>query len=111
MVDRCEQDQTLMKPTTGRLRLVASQLIEQLRMPLSPGTIHRYPRLRNFVRDVLAEGRRKHIVHVVIDADIGGVREQLAELRQAGEAASLTSYIAKSFACAIAEDKRMQAYR
>jgi hypothetical protein len=111
MVDRCAQDQTSMKPTTGRLRLVVSQLIDQLRMPPSPGTICRYPRLRNFVLDVLAEGRRKHIVHVVLDADIGGVREQLAELRQAGEAASLTSYIAKSLACAIAEDKRVQAYR
>jgi hypothetical protein len=107
-----EQGRASTKPTHGRLRLVVSQLIDQLRMQPSPGKIYRYPKLRNFVLDVLAEGRRKQIAHVLLEADVGGVREQLAELRQrGGEGASMTSYIAKSFACAIAEDKRMQAYR
>ena len=97
----------------GRLRLILSQLIEQLRMPLAPGQTYPYPRLRNFVTDVLAEGRRKHIAHVVLDADVGGVKEQLAESwRRGGEPASMTSYIAKSsLPLAIEEDKRMQAYR
>jgi 2-oxoacid dehydrogenases acyltransferase (catalytic domain) len=96
----------------GRLRLILSQLIEQLRMPLAPGQTYPYPRLRNFITDVLAEGRRKHIAHVVLDADVGGVKEQLAENRlRGGEPASMTSYIAKSFALAIEEDRRMQAYR
>ena len=81
-------------------------------MPPAPGTTHNYPRLRNFVLDVLAEGRRKQIAHVLLDADIGGIKEHLAELRQRGaEPVSMTSYIAKSFACAIDEDRRMQAYR
>jgi 2-oxoacid dehydrogenases acyltransferase (catalytic domain) len=112
MVGRCEQERTSMKPATGRLRLVVSQLIDQLRMQPSAGKTYHRPKLRNFVLDVLAEGRRKHIAHVLLEADIGGVKEQLAELRQrGGEPASITSYIAKSFACAIAEDKRMQAYR
>jgi hypothetical protein len=112
MVGRCDEERTAPKPTTGRWRLVVSQLIDQLRMPPSPGKIYRSPKLRNFVLDVLAEGRRKQIVHVLLEADLGGVRERLAELRQRrGEPASMTSYIAKSFACAIAEDKRMQAYR
>jgi hypothetical protein len=102
----------LTKPATGRLRLVLSQLIDQLKMPLAAGTIYRRSRLRNFVMDVLAEGRRKQIAHVLLEADVGGIKEQLAELRlDAGESVSMTSYIAKSFACAIAEDKRMQAYR
>jgi hypothetical protein len=91
---------------------VLSQLIDQLRMPRAPGTTVPYPRLRNFVLDVLAEGRRKHILHVLLEADVDGIREQLAELRgRGGEPVSMTSYIAKSFACAIADDKRMQAYR
>ena len=99
-------------PATSRMRLVLSQLIDQLRMPLAPGTTYPYPRLRNFIRDVLAEGRRKRIAHVLLEADLGGVHEQLAELRRHGEEpASMTSYIAKSFACAIDENKRMQAYR
>ena len=95
----------------GGLRLALSQLIEQIRMPPAPGTICAYPRLRNFLLDVLAEGRRKNIAHVLLEADIAGVREQLAELQARGEPVSMTSYIAKSFACAIEQDKRMQAYR
>ena len=99
------------KPATSRLRLVLSQLIDQLRMPPAPGTTIPYPKLRNFVLDVLAEGRRKQIAHVLFEADVGGIKEQLAELRLRGEPVSMTSYIAKSFACAIADDRRMQAYR
>ncbi len=100
------------KPTTSRMRLVLSQLIDQLKMPHAPGQTQPYPRLRNFLLDVLAEGRRKHITHVMLEADIGGIKERLAERRLHGEApVSMTSYIAKSFACAIETDKRMQAYR
>ena len=100
------------QPTGGRMRLVLSQLIDQLRMPHAPGKTHPYPRLRNFVLDVLAEGQRKHIVHLVIEADIDGIKERLAERRQRDEEpVSMTSYIAKSFACAIEADKPMQAYR
>jgi hypothetical protein len=96
----------------SRLRLVLSQLIDLLRMPLAPGKTVPYPRLRNFVLDVLAEGRRKQIAHVLFEADVGGLKEHLAELRgRGGEPLSLTSYLAKSFACAVAGDKRMQAYR
>src|SRR5437899_740791 len=80
-------------------------------MPPAPGTTIPYPKLRNFVLDVLAEGRRKQIAHVLFEADVGGIKEQLAELRLRGEPVSMTSYIAKSFACAIADDRRMQAYR
>jgi hypothetical protein len=102
----------LTKPDFSRLRLALSQLIEQLRMPLAPGKLARYPKLRNFVLDVLAEGRRKHIAHVLLEADVGGIRTQLAELRLHGaEPVSMTSYIAKAFTNAIEADKRMQAYR
>jgi 2-oxoacid dehydrogenase/acyltransferase catalytic subunit len=108
----CEREPTLRQPSLSRLRLVWSQLLDQMKMPPAPGRILPYPRLRNFVLDVLAEGRRKKIAHLVLEADIGPMRERLAERRrQAMEPVSITSYVAKSFACAIAEDKRMQAYR
>ena len=94
------------------MRLILSQLIDQLKMPSSPGQIRPYPRLRNFIQDVLAEGRRKNIAHLVLEADIGPMRARLAQRRASGaEPVSITSYVAKSFACAIAEDRRMQAYR
>jgi hypothetical protein len=95
-----------------RLQLIWSQLVDQLKMPLAPGKIVPYPRLRNFVLDVLAEGGRKKIAHVMLEADIGPMRERLAEHRRAGLGpVSITSYVAKSFACAIDDDKRIQAYR
>jgi hypothetical protein len=95
-----------------RLQLMWSQLVDQLKMPLAPGKIVPYPRLRNFVLDVLAEGRRKKIAHLMLEADIGPMRERLAEHRHAGlPPVSITSYVAKSFACAIDDDKRMQACR
>jgi hypothetical protein len=95
-----------------RLQLIWSQLVDQLKMPLAPGKIVPYPRLRNFVVDVLAEGRRKKIAHLMLEADIGPMRERLAEHRRAGLGwVSITSYVAKSFACAIDDDKHMQAYR
>jgi 2-oxoacid dehydrogenases acyltransferase (catalytic domain) len=112
MVDRSDQEQLAISPPPGRWRLILSQLVDQLRIPQSPGKIYSYPKLRNFVIDVLAEGRRKQIAHIIVDADISGVRDEIAALRQrGGEPVSLTSYIAKSFASAIAADKRMQAYR
>jgi pyruvate/2-oxoglutarate dehydrogenase complex dihydrolipoamide acyltransferase (E2) component len=48
----------------------------------------------------------------LLEANVAGIREQLAALREhGGEPVSITSYIAKTFACAVAADKRMQAYR
>ena len=42
MVGHWEQGRTSTKPTRGRLRLVVSQLVDQLRMQPSPGKIYRY---------------------------------------------------------------------
>ncbi|MFN3655981.1 MAG: 2-oxo acid dehydrogenase subunit E2 [Pseudolabrys sp.] len=97
---------------SNRFRLAWSQLIGLSRSPEPTAEIRRYPPLRNFVADILAEGRRKKIAHITFEADISGIRERLAEYRrQTGEAVSITSYIAKSYACALAENTRMQAYR
>src|SRR6202051_2787495 len=105
-------EKNVTQPAPRRMRLVLSQLIDQLKMPHAPGKTHPYPRLRNFVLDVLAEGQRKHIAHIMLEADIGGVKERLAERRQRGQQpVSMTGYIAKSFASAIEVDKRVQAYR
>jgi hypothetical protein len=71
-----------------------------------------YPRLRNFVLDLLAEGRRKNIIQVLFEADMGGIKERLTSHRLCtGESITITSYVAKCFVAAIAVDKRMQAYR
>src|SRR5260370_8374708 len=94
----------LTKPATSRLRLVLSQLIDQLRMPPAPGTTIPYPKLRNFVLDVLAEGRRKQIAHVLFEADVGGIKEQLPDLRRRGGPGSLPTYSPKTFASPIPDN-------
>ena len=97
---------------TSRLPLVLSQWISLLRMPTASAKTYPYPRLRNSVSDVLAEGSRKKIAHLLLEADAGVINERLAQHRlHTGESLSITSYIAKGFACAIEANKRMQAYR
>ena len=71
----------LTEPTANRLRLALSQLIAQFKMPTAEGEKRPFPRLRNFILDALAEGRRKKIAHVLFEADIGGVKDRLAEHR------------------------------
>jgi pyruvate/2-oxoglutarate dehydrogenase complex dihydrolipoamide acyltransferase (E2) component len=91
---------------------VLSQLIDQLRMPTAPATVHRYGRLHNFILDALVEGRRKPLAHLLFEVDVAKTRERLREhQRRTGETISMTSYVAKSFASAIETDKRMQGYR
>ena len=55
------------------LRLALSQLTTRLKLPNAEGEKLAYPRLRNFILDVLAEGRHKNIIQVLFEADIGGV--------------------------------------
>jgi 2-oxoacid dehydrogenase/acyltransferase catalytic subunit len=94
------------------LRLALSQLITRLKMPNSEGKQHPYPKLRSFMLDLLAEGRRKNITHIVFEADIGGIKDRLTCHRaRSGQSITITSYIAKCFVCAVADDKRMQSYR
>src|SRR5258708_4889662 len=84
--ETAEREPTLPQANFSRLRLIWSQLLDQLKMPPAPGRIVIYPRIRNFVRDVLAEGRRKNIAHLTFEADIGPMRERLAEHRRRSRA-------------------------
>ena len=101
-----------LEPTPKPLRLALSELVARLKRPRPGGETHPFPVLRNFVLDVLAEGRRKNIIHVLFEADVTGLKGRLANHRsRTGESISVTSYISKCFAETIANDKRMQSYR
>ena len=92
--------------------MILAQLFERSKQLNAPGEIRRFSRIRNFVLDLLAEGRRKNIAHILVEADFTGIRERLKAHRyQTGQSISVTSYIAKSFASAVAADRCMQAYR
>lgn len=91
---------------------VLSQLITLFKQQPSPATHRTYPKMRNFILDVMAEGRRKNTINLLFEADLTPIRRHLAQYAaQHGERISMTSYIAKSLTCAIDEDKSIQAYR
>lgn len=95
-----------------RVRAAWAQLAELWQQPEPKAEIVSFPAPRRLILDVLAAGQKKSIAHVLFDADISGVKDRLAAHRhQTGQNVSLTSYIAKSFASAVAADKRLQAYR
>lgn len=97
---------------SNRPSLLVPQLLKLFREPPAPGRYQAYPKLRNFILDVMAEGRRKNIINLLFEADVTLARQQLARHgEETGERISLTTFIAKSLACAIDEDKLMHGYR
>lgn len=66
-----------------------------------------FPRLRNFILDIMAEGRRKNTINLLFEADAG----PLLRRRESGDAPSVTACIAHCFARTVGEDRTMQAYR
>ena len=89
-----------------------SQLVKLIRQAPSPSKQQPYPKLRNFILDVMAEGRRKNTINLLFEADVTPMQFQLARYsEETGERISLTTHIAKSLASAIDEDRAMHAYR
>ena len=71
-----------------------------------------FPKTRNVVLDILAEGRRKNIIQLLFEADMTAIRAQIAKQTTIpGTVVSITSYIAKILAGTVAADPRMHAYR
>ena len=87
---------------------VLVQLLALLRQPAPAHTQQPYPKLRNFILDVMAEGRRKNTIHLLFEAEVAPMRRHLAAQP---ERISLTSYIGRTLACAVDEDRSMHAYR
>ena len=88
----------------GRLAAIVAELLQFLRSPPPPHREEPYARLRNMIGDILAEGRRKSLIHLLLRVDITQMRRGCAE-------ASITACVAKAFADAIDEDRRVQGYR
>lgn len=96
----------------NRFSSTLSQLVQLIRQPPSPSTHQPYPKLRNFVLDVMAEGRRKNTINLLLEAEVAPMQRHLARYsEETSDRISLTTYIAKSLACAIDEDRSMHAYR
>jgi pyruvate/2-oxoglutarate dehydrogenase complex dihydrolipoamide acyltransferase (E2) component len=78
----------------------------------TPFTITPFSRFRNFVLDIMTEGRKKNIVHMIFEADITEARQRLQEYKKIqGEAPSLTSFVLRCYAKTIDENHQMNSYR
>jgi pyruvate/2-oxoglutarate dehydrogenase complex dihydrolipoamide acyltransferase (E2) component len=71
-----------------------------------------FPRVREFVVDVMVPAEKKHMIHVLFEADVTEVRRYLKNKKSEGEfAPSLTSFIIKCVADAAMTNKRIAALR
>ena len=95
-----------------RLASAFKQLRHLLNLPPAANSQAPFPQVRNVVLDILAEGRRKNIVHIFFDIDATALRAQIANnAAESGKTASITSYVARILACSVAAEPRMHAYR
>lgn len=89
-----------------------SELFKLLRQAPAKGSLVPYPEMRNFVLDVLAEGRRKNTINLILQADVTELlRSRLCSKEDESARVSLTALIAHAFARTIDEDRNMHAYR
>jgi len=89
-----------------------TQLRAQLHTPRSAAREIAFPPIRNFVLDVMHEGRRKNIINLVMQADVDRIVSRLDEL-SANESAriSLTCAVTNALLQALALHPQLNAYR
>ncbi len=75
--------------------------------------IAEYPWMRNAILDIMAEGRRKNIINLLIQTDVTLLCEELERLGGQSDPPkpTLTACIAHVFAACIDADRSLQAYR
>ena len=96
----------------SRLSVAYAQLRRLLSLAPAANTQIPFPKSRNVVLDILAEGRRKNTVHLLFEVDATALRAQIAKnVAQSGAPVSITSYAARILACNVAANPRMHAYR
>ena len=73
-------EQVVAKSDGSRRKSILAQLSDRAKQLGARGEIRRLPRLRNALLDILAEGRRKNIAHILVDADFTGIRDRLKDI-------------------------------
>jgi pyruvate/2-oxoglutarate dehydrogenase complex dihydrolipoamide acyltransferase (E2) component len=75
-------------------------------------TTESFPKIRRATVELLKAAKQKHMIHSLIEVDITGTRKQLKTLRRETNAYySFTGYIVSCVSKAVAQNKRMHAYR
>jgi len=85
--------------------------LRQLRLPRRPPhRIKPFSSARNYILDIMREGRRKSTIHALFDADLSEFLSYRASAPRDG-CPSVTAYVANAFARTLGETPEMQAYR
>lgn len=93
------------------LKAAFAQLRRLVTTPPATNTQAPYPKTRTVVTDILAEGRRKNTIQLLLDIDATAMVAQIEKRTAAAEKISITSYIAHTLAASVAADPGMHAYR
>ncbi len=77
-----------------------------------PYRVERIPAMRRFAMDAGYLGRRRHIVHALVEVDVTEARDLIRRHRvETGEELSLTAFVISCLSGAIAEHPHVHAYR
>jgi pyruvate/2-oxoglutarate dehydrogenase complex dihydrolipoamide acyltransferase (E2) component len=81
-------------------------------MPRPSFELKPFPRERHDIVDALEVGRRRHVVHALLELDVTRARALIREgAASGGERLSFTAFVVATVARAIAVDRRLHAYR
>ena len=95
----------------NHLSAALKQFKRLLRAPSATNIQVPFPPTRNFVLDILAEGRRKNTIQLLLEVDAKAIRAQIARMaEQSGNRVSITSYVATILARTVAAAPQMHAY-
>jgi len=70
-----------------------------------------FPTIRQAYIDVLEQGRRRHLIHGLVEADVTAARRALRRRAAAGRPLSLTAFVIACVAAAVGEQPMLHAYR
>lgn len=70
-----------------------------------------FPKIRQAYVDILEQGRRKHLIHGMVEADVTDARRALRRRADAGQPLSLTAFVVSCVAQAVDEQPMLHAYR
>jgi pyruvate/2-oxoglutarate dehydrogenase complex dihydrolipoamide acyltransferase (E2) component len=73
--------------------------------------VREFPRIRQAYIDVLEQGRRRHLIHGLVEADVTTARRVLRARAAEGRPLSFTAFVVACVAAAVAEQPMLHAYR
>lgn len=74
-------------------------------------SVREFPRIRQAYVDILEQGRRRHLIHGLVDADVTLARRMLRERAAEGRPLSFTGFVVACVAAAVDEQPMLHAYR